>query len=112
MSNGFDLDHNRHSVCPDLRSKLFAKVISRRQKSPLAGNELNAHAKISSGVKDLYFGLSLYLHPYFVYVSNKGSDDFVHCAGSPEPSLLSDSISTKISCAGSYSLVFPVIKHD
>ena len=37
----------------------------------------------------LYFGLSLYLHPYFVYASIEGSG-----ADLPEPTLLTDVIST------------------
>ena len=51
----------------------------------------NAHAVVKSEARGLTFGLSLHLHPYFVYVSSK-------CTF--EPSLLTDAISTKISCTG------------
>ena len=37
---------------------------------------------------------------------SEGSDETVHSAGSPEPWLLADEISTKVSCAGSE------VRHD
>ena len=40
VSNGLDSDHDRRSVGPDVGQKLFAKFISRRQKSPLTRKEL------------------------------------------------------------------------
>ena len=40
MSNSLDPDQARRFVGPDLGPKLFAMVISRRQKSPLTGKEL------------------------------------------------------------------------
>ena len=33
---------------------------------------INAHFDLSSGAKDLDFGLSLHLHPYFMYVISEG----------------------------------------
>ena len=39
VSNSFDPDQDLHIVGPDW-SKLFAKIISKRQKLPLAGKEL------------------------------------------------------------------------
>ena len=43
VSNSLDQDQAQQNVGPDLApgSKLFAKVNSRQQKSPLAGKELN-----------------------------------------------------------------------
>ena len=38
----------------------------------------NTHAYISSGAKGLNFGLSLHLHPYFVYASSKSSSESAH----------------------------------
>ena len=39
VSNTLDPDQDRHNLGPDLDPKLFVTVISRRQKSPLAGKE-------------------------------------------------------------------------
>ena len=39
-SNYLDPDQDGHSVCPDLDTKLFAKVISGPEESPLAGKGL------------------------------------------------------------------------
>ena len=39
---------------------------------------LNAYANISSGPRGLNFGQSLYLHPYFVRFSSKGSGESAH----------------------------------
>ena len=54
---------------------------------------INIYADVSSDANGLNFGLSIHLHPYFVYASNKGL---------PESLLLADAISTKISCTGRY----------
>ena len=45
----------------------------------------NAIAEVASGARGLNFGLSIHLHPYFVYRSS-------------EPLLLADGISKEISC--------------
>ena len=37
--------------------------------------QLNAHAEVFSGARGLNFGLSLHLHPYFVYASSEGSGE-------------------------------------
>ena len=50
--------------------------------------------------RGLNFGLSLHVHPYFVYVSSGGCGESVQCTDSPEPPLLADAISTEISCTG------------
>ena len=50
---------------------------------------IKAHADVFSKVRDLNFGLSLHLHSNFMYASREGL---------PEPPLLADAISTKISC--------------
>ena len=50
----------------------------------------------------LIFGLSVHLHPYFVYASSKALLNLGICAGSHESSLLDNVISTKISCDGPY----------
>ena len=39
---------------------------------------LNAAAKVSSQALDIKFGLSLHLHPFFVYVSSEGSGESAH----------------------------------
>ena len=36
---------------------------------------VNTHADVSSEARDLNFGLSSHLHPYFVYVSSQGSGE-------------------------------------
>ena len=41
MSNSLDQDQAQHFVRPDQCPKLFAKVIGRQPKVPLAGKELN-----------------------------------------------------------------------
>ena len=38
---------------------------------------INAHVDIFYGARVLNFGLSLHLHPFFMYVSSNGSDDIV-----------------------------------
>ena len=61
---------------------------------------LNAHADVSSRARGLNFGQRLYLHPYFVYTSSKGSGRSALCVAS----FLDNRISKKctiISCAGS-----------
>ena len=76
------------------------KVISRRQNSPLTGKELNILADISNWAIGLNFGLSLHLHLYIA--SSKALASLPVCTGSPEPSLLDNVMSTKISFAGPY----------
>ena len=49
--------------------------------------------------------LSLHLHPYFVYVSNKGSGTFA------QPSLLDNVISTKISYYDVPKITFGTLAH-
>ena len=80
-------------------SKLFAKVISRRQKLPLAGKELNMHMQLSSGTKSLIFGMSLHLLSYFMYANSECSGEMnLHPhAASSESWLFADEFSTKIS---------------
>ena len=39
---------------------------------------LNAHADLFSWTRGLMFGLSLHLHPYFVYVSSEGCGESEH----------------------------------
>ena len=55
---------------------------------------------VFSKARDRKFGLSLHLHPYFVYVSSEGP-------GEPEHSMLANAISTKVSCAGPYIAINP-----
>ena len=52
--------------------KLFAKVVSRQQKSPLGGKELNTRDDISSSARGLKSGLSLHLHSYFAVADPAG----------------------------------------
>ena len=67
----------------------------------------NDYAQISRGASSLKFGLSLHLHPYFVYESSKGCESLQNCAGPLKHWLLADWISTKILCASSYSKTWP-----
>ena len=61
---------------------------------------LNNHAGLSSEARGLNCGLSLHLHPYFVYVQAVKALANLHIfAGFSEPSWLENVISTKISCA-------------
>ena len=39
---------------------------------------INAHADATREARGLKFGLSLHLHPYFVYASTEGSGESVH----------------------------------
>ena len=57
---------------------------------------LTMHAQISSGDRSLNFDLTLHLHPYFVYVSSKGSKRLFVCAVASKPSLLVYAITSKI----------------
>ena len=66
---------------------------------------INFRPDLSSGAKGPIFGMSLHLQPYFAYASSKGSGESARicvCADSPEPSLLDDTMSTQIKCAGSF----------
>ena len=61
------------------------------------------HADVFNEARVLQFGLRLYLHPYFVCASRvKTLTSLRICAGSPEPSLLGNSINILISCAHSF----------
>ena len=53
---------------------------------------------VSSRVRGLYFGLSLHLHPNFVYTSSEVQASLRMYSDSPEPSLLDNVVSTKIMC--------------
>ena len=64
---------------------------------------INTNAYVFRGARGLIFGLSLHLHSYFMYASSKGAGMLVYiCAGTPEPSLLDNAISTIIWCSGPY----------
>ena len=64
---------------------------------------INIHGDISRRARGLKFGPSLHLHQYFVYASSVRLHIW---AGSSEPWLLANEISTKISCAG------PIVHHQ
>ena len=64
------------------------------------------HAQLSSGARGLNFGPSLYLCSYFECA---GSDETVKITDSKKPSLLSNTISTKISRTG---LIVVGVKHS
>ena len=51
----------------------------------------------------LNFGLSLNLHPYFVYAESEGSSQSNHCAGSPEPQLLKKAKYQNLMCCLIYT---------
>ena len=57
-----------------------------------AAKNYKVYDQLPKGTRDLSFGL--------LHASSKGSDGTVLCAGLCEPWLLSDFISTKISCIG------------
>ena len=46
---------------------------------------LNAHSDVSSRARGLNFGLSLHLHPYFVYASSEDSGETGGCTGLIQP---------------------------
>ena len=56
---------------------------------------INAHAGVYSEARCLNNGLSLHLHLYLVYASNKALISLCICPDLPEHSLLTDAISTK-----------------
>ena len=58
------------------------------------------HAVISSRANGLNFGLSLHLN--FVYASSEGCGEPAYLCRSPEPSLLDNAVSNKVSCACTY----------
>ena len=60
---------------------------------------LNDLADVYSRTRGLNFAPDLLMHPYFVYASREGSGESAQhiCAGSLEPLLLGNAISTKIS---------------
>ena len=59
---------------------------------------VNAYADIFSGARGLKFGLSLHLHPYFVYVSSKGSGGSSYLQGLAWPLLPQNEIRINFSC--------------
>ena len=69
-------------------------VLIRHAQMPL----LKAQTRLSSKTRDSNFGLSLYLHRYFVYASSKDSGESSLCADSHEHVLQADVISTEILC--------------
>ena len=84
------------SLCPCclVFKNIYAKIIGRRLKSPLARKELNASiARASCWTRGLNFGLSLHLHPYYVYASSDVLASLLICTVSPEHSLLDSAIS-------------------
>ena len=72
---------------------IFEKVANFKLSS---AEGFNAHTDISIRARCPNSGLSLYLHPYFVYASSKGLEILHICEGSSEPSLFEKRISTKI----------------
>ena len=46
--------------------------------SRMRETSLNTYTHVSSRTRDVYFGLSLYLHTYVVYVCSEGSGDTAH----------------------------------
>ena len=77
----------------------FGAQLHTRQSLPL-----NAHSEIYSGATCPHFGLSFHLYTYFMYASSQGSGKSAHCTDLPEPPLLNNVISTKISGAGSFKV--------
>ena len=65
--------------------------------------------EIFSGARGSNFGLSFYLHPFFVHASSEGSCESVHCTDSPEPLLFDNAISTQISCVD--PILYFVVSH-
>ena len=52
-----------------------------------AQKPLKTHGDVSSMARGQNYGLSLHLHPYFVYASSKGSDEYVALGAWALPSL-------------------------
>ena len=65
-----------------------------------ANASINAHAYVSCRARGLNFSLDFHVHVYFVITCSEGSGESALCADAPEPSLLTDAISTLISCTG------------
>ena len=63
----------------------------------------------SNKTRDLNFGLSLHLHPYFVYAGSQGSGESAHDLA--EPSLLADAISSDVLGTGPNVFSVCVSKH-
>ena len=61
-----------------------------------------AHAGVSSYARNLMFGLTLHLHPYFRNEISEGSGESAHMRRLARPSLIDNAISTSIVIAGSY----------
>ena len=73
-----DQDQDRHSVCPDLGPNCLQRLSVYKNVTTSKERVKNSHADVSSRVRRLNFGPSLYLHPYFVYVSSEGSGKSTH----------------------------------
>ena len=65
-----------------------------------ANDSLMAHADISSEARGQKSGLSLHIHPYFMYGRSKTLASLGIWTDWPEPLLLTDAINTEISCTG------------
>ena len=61
----------------------------------------NAHADVSGWARGLKFSLNLHVHPYFMYVSSKGTDESAHLSRLVWAFVAQQCDSTKISCADS-----------
>ena len=66
-------------------------------------------ADVTSRAKGQIFGLSLHLHPYLLYLRSKGSGKSGHLHRLPEPSLLENTIRTKITCVCSSTFKLDII---
>ena len=64
-------------------------LIAYAQKPPI-----NVYANVLSGARGLTFVLSLHLHSYFYMVAAKAQASLRICAGSPEPLMPDNAIST------------------
>ena len=67
----------------------------------------NSYADVSSEARGMDIGLNFHLYPYFVCAGSKALASLrpvsseSKCADASKPSLLTDAISTEISCTGS-----------
>ena len=79
MSNGLNPDQNPHSIYPDHGSKLFSKVISRRQKLLQAGKDFVTaayHYANQASVNGILMGIK---HQVHFFVSRDGLFNFLFC---------------------------------
>ena len=67
-----------------------------------AQNTFNAHADVPSSARGLYYTLSKHVHKHFLYSNSECLASSLTCAGSPEPSLIADTICTNISFVVQY----------